>query len=122
MKCFLLKKNKGAFLNNHRLKVSNKNSIEECLFSSNHEGVKFSDLNMRYSGCAALDLAYVASGRLDGFFHNKINLWDVAAGALLVEEAGGVVNDINQFGKKNINIRASSSSINIQMLKNLQNF
>jgi myo-inositol-1(or 4)-monophosphatase len=119
---FFAEKNKGAFLNNHRLKVSNKNSIEECLFSSNHEGVKFSDLNMRYSGCAALDLAYVASGRLDGFFHNKINLWDVAAGALLVEEAGGVVNDINQFDKKNINIRASSSSINIQMLKNLQNF
>jgi myo-inositol-1(or 4)-monophosphatase len=119
---FFAEKNKGAFLNNHRLKVSNKNSIEECLFSSNHEGVKFSDLNMRYSGCAALDLAYVASGRLDGFFHNKINLWDVAAGALIVEEAGGVVNDINQFDKKNINIRASSPSINIQMLKNLQNF
>jgi len=119
---FFAEKNKGAFLNNHRLKVSNKDSIEECLFSSNHEGVKFSDLNMRYSGCAALDLAYVASGRLDGFFHNKINLWDVAAGALIVEEAGGVVNDINQFDKKNINIRASSPSINIQMLKNLQNF
>ena len=45
--------------------------------------LKFSDLNMRYSGCAALDLAYVASGRLDGFFHNKINLWDVAAGEII---------------------------------------
>ena len=41
-----------------------------------------------------LDLAYVASGRLDGFFHNKINIWDVAAGALMVEEAGGIVNDL----------------------------
>ena len=50
---------------------------------------------MRYSGCAAFDLAYVASGRLDGFFHNKINIWDVAAGVLMVEEAGGIVNDIN---------------------------
>ena len=49
---------------------------------------------MRYSGCAALDLAYVAAGRLDGFFHNKINLWDVAAGEILVKEAGGTVNDI----------------------------
>ena len=83
---FFAEKNKGAFLNNHRLRVSNKNEIEECLFASNHEGVKFSDLNMRYSGCAALDLAYVASGRLDGFFHNKINLWDVAAGALLLKK------------------------------------
>jgi myo-inositol-1(or 4)-monophosphatase len=86
---FFAEKDKGAFLNNQRLRVSKKNSIDDCLFSSNHEGVKFSDLNMRYSGCAALDLAYVASGRLDGFFHNNINLWDVAAGELLVKEAGG---------------------------------
>ena len=119
---FFAEKNKGAFLNNQRLRVSNKNSIEECLFSSNHDGVKFSDLNMRYTGCAALDLAYVASGRLDGFFHNNINLWDVAAGALLVKEAGGMVNEINQFHKNFINIRASSSTINEQMLKSLQNF
>ena len=119
---FFAEKNKGAFLNNHRLRVSNKNSIEDCLFSSNHEGVKFSDLNMRYGGCAALDLAYVASGRLDGFFHNKINLWDVAAGALLVEEAGGIVNDLNQYPVNNIDIKASSASINDQMLKSLKNF
>ena len=119
---FFAEKNKGAFLNNHRLRVSNKNSIENCLFSSNHEGVKFSDLNMRYGGCAALDLAYVASGRLDGFFHNNINLWDVAAGALLVEEAGGIVNDLNQYPVNNIDIKASSASINDQMLKSLKNF
>jgi len=119
---FFAEKNKGAFLNNHRLRVSKKNSIEDCLFSSNHEGVKFSDLNMRYGGCAALDLAYVASGRLDGFFHNKINLWDVAAGALLVEEAGGIVNDLNQYPINNIDIKASSTSINDQMLKSLKNF
>ena len=115
-------KNKGAFLNNQRLKVSKKSSLDDCLFSSNHEGVKFSNLNMRYSGCAALDLAYVASGRLDGFFHNKINLWDVAAGALMVEEAGGVVNDLNKFNTNNINIRASSGAISDKMLENLKNF
>ena len=119
---FFAEKNKGAFLNNQRLRVSNKNSLEECLFSSNHEGVKFSNLNMRYSGCAALDLAYVASGRLDGFFHNDINLWDIAAGVLLVKEAGGMVNEIHQFHKNFINIRASSSTISDQMLKNLHNF
>ena len=119
---FYAEKNKGAFLNNHRLRVSNKNSIEDCLFSSNHEGVKFSNLNMRYSGCAALDLAYVSSGRLDGFFHNNINIWDVAAGALLVKEAGGVVNDLKKFDKNDINIKASSSAINYEMLKNLENF
>ena len=119
---FYAEKNKGAYLNNQRLRVSNKNLIDECLFSSNHEGVKFSNLNMRYSGCAALDLAYVASGRLDGFFHNKINIWDVAAGALLVKEAGGIVNDINKFNTNNIDIRASSGAINDKMLENLKNF
>ncbi|MDC3174338.1 inositol monophosphatase [Candidatus Pelagibacter sp.] len=119
---FFGEKDKGAFLNNQRLRVSNKNTIDECLFSSNTQGVKFSDLNMRCSGCAALDLAYVASGRLDGFFHNNINLWDVAAGALLVKEAGGMVNDLSKFEINNINIRASSSSINDEMLRNLKNF
>ena len=119
---FYAEKNKGAYLNNQRLRVSNKNLIDECLFSSNHEGVKYSNLNMRYSGCAALDLAYVASGRLDGFFHNKINIWDVAAGALLVEEAGGIVNDLDKFDQNNIDIRASSGAINDKMLENLKNF
>ena len=119
---FFAEKDKGAFLNNHRLRVSKKNSLDECLFSSNHEGVKFSNLNMRYSGCAALDLAYVACGRLDGFFHNKINLWDIASGVLLVQEAGGIVNDLDQFEINTINIRASNASINKQMLKSLENF
>ena len=119
---FYAEKDKGAFLNNQRLRVSNKNSLDDCLFSSNHDGVKFSDLNMRYSGCAALDLAYVASGRLDGFFQNNINLWDIAAGALMVREAGGMVNDLSQFQTNNIDIKASSSAINDKMLKNLENF
>ena len=119
---FFAEKDKGAYLNNQRLRVSKKNSIDDCLFSSNHEGVKFSNLNMRYSGCAALDLAYVASGRLDGFFHNKINLWDIAAGALMVQEAGGIINDISKFDTNNIDIRASSGVINEKMLKNLKNF
>ena len=119
---FFAEKDKGAFLNNQRLRVSKKNLLDDCLFSSNHEGVKFSDLNMRYSGCAALDLAYVAAGRLDGFFHNKINLWDVAAGEILVKEAGGTVNDIHNFDINKIDIRASSDAINSEMLKKLENF
>ncbi len=119
---FFAEKNKGAFLNNQRLRVSNKNVLEECLFASNHEGVKFSNLNMRHSGSAALDLAYVASGRLDGFFQNKINIWDVAAGMLMILESGGIVNDFNISNTSNINIRASSEVINDKMLENLKNF
>ena len=119
---FFAEKDKGAFLNNQRLRVSKKNSLDDCLFSSNHEGVKFSNLNMRYGGCAALDLAYVSAGRLDGFFHNKINLWDVAAGVIMVKEAGGIVNDLNKFDINNIDIKASSAAISDKMLKNLKNF
>ena len=119
---FFAEKNKGAFLNNQRLRVSNKNSLDDCLFSSNNEGVKFSNLNMRCSGSAALDLAYVASGRLDGFFQNKINIWDIAAGTLMINEAGGIVNDISKFDVNKIDIRASSAAINSKMLENLVNF
>ena len=119
---FFTEKDKGCFLNNQRLRVSKKNTLDDCLFSSNHEGVKYSDLNMRCSGCAALDLAYVAAGRLDGFFHNQINLWDIASGSLMVEEAGGKINNFDKFNKNSINIRASSDAINEKMLEKLNNF
>ena len=119
---FFAEKNKGSYLNNQRLRVSKKNVIDDCLFSSNHNGVRFSNFNMRYTGCAALDLAYVAAGRFDGFFHNDINLWDVAAGSLMVQEAGGIVNDLYKFKNNAINIRASSDGINDKMLKELENF
>ena len=77
---------------------------------------------MRCSGCAALDLAYVAAGRLDGFFHNQINLWDIASGSLMVEEAGGKINNFDKFNENGINIRASSDAINKKMLEKLNNF
>ena len=94
------------------------------MFSSNSEGLKsiFPKLNMRNTGCAALDLAYVGSGRLDGYFHNNINLWDIAAGILIVKEVGGNVNDISSFDDENINIRAASSNIYSKMMENLVNF
>ena len=119
---FFSEKNKGSYLNNQRLRVSKKNVIDDCLFSSNRDGVRFSNLNMRNTGCAALDLAYVAAGRFDGFFNNNINIWDVAAGSLLVTEAGGVVNDLNKFNNNAINIKASSDGINDKMLRELENF
>ncbi len=119
---FFGEKNRGAFLNNQRLRVSKKSTLDDCLFSSNHEGLKYSNLNMRCSGCAALDLAYVAAGRLDGFFHNQINLWDIASGSLMVEEAGGKINNFDKFNENGINIRASSDAINKKMLEKLNNF
>ena len=64
----------------------------------------------------------MASGRLDGFFQNRINLWDVAAGTLLVKEAGGIVNNIDKFDINKINIKASSDAISTKILQKLENF
>ena len=121
---FFAEKDSGAFFNNHRIRVSNKNDIEDCLFSSDQDGLKiiYPNLNMRSTGCAALDLAYVGSGRLDGFFHNKINLWDIAAGILIVKEAGGTTNDFTKNEQDKIDIRAASSTIYSEMMKKLVNF
>ena len=121
---FYAEKNSGAYFNNHRVRVSSKINLEECLFSSNSDGVKFAtpNLNMRNTGCAALDLAYVGAGRLDGLFYNKINIWDIAAGILIIEEAGGKVNYISQSGDETINIRASNSNIYQKMLEKIKNF
>ena len=121
---FFAEKNNGAFFNNHRIKVSNKCDIEDCLFSSDQDGLKiiYPSLNMRSTGCAALDMAYVGSGRLDGFFHNKINLWDIAAGILIITEAGGTTNDFTKYEHNNIDIRAASSTIYPEMMKKLVNF
>ena len=121
---FYSEKNSGAYFNNHRVRVSSKMNLEECLFSSNSDGVKCATphLNMRNSGCAALDLAYVGNGRLDGFFNNKINIWDIAAGILIIEEAGGKVSDISNFGDEAINVKASNTNIYHKMLEIIKNF
>ena len=121
---FYAEKDNGSYINNNRIRVSNKSNLEECLFASNSDGLKsiYPKLNLRNTGCAALDLAYVGCGRLDGYFHNKINLWDVAAGKIIIEEAGGKVNNISRFNINKIDIRAGNPNIYDKMLKKLDNF
>ena len=121
---FYAEKNNGSFFNNNRVRVSNKSNLDECLFASNNHGLKsiFPKLNLRSTGCASLDLAYVGCGRFDGFFHNKINLWDIAAGKIIIEEAGGKVNKISNFQINKIDIRAANPNIYEEMLKKLDNF
>ena len=121
---FYAEKNCGSFFNNNRIKVSKKTDIDECLFSSNCEGIKigYPKLNMRNTGCAALDLAYVSCGRFDGYFHDKINIWDIAAGKIIIEEAGGKVNDISEFKFNKIDIRAANPNIYDKMLRKLDKF
>ena len=125
---FYAEKNNGAYFNNKRIRVSKRKKMEDCLFASgeiDNENIKQKTnvkLSIRKSGSAALDMAYVASGRYDGYFQKNLNLWDIAAGIIIVKEAGGQVNDLNLKQNNNINIIASSSSINEKLLKNLINF
>ena len=91
---FYAEKNNGAFFNNQRIRVSKKNNLDECLFAVGKLKNEPS-FTYRRSGCAALDIAYVASGRLDGYAQSNLNLWDIAAGIVLIKEAGGMINDID---------------------------
>jgi len=120
---FYAEKNSGAFFNNRRIKVSNKKEINSCLFATGgKDDEKKIDLNIRKSGSAALDMAYVASGRYDGYFQKNLNLWDIAAGIILVKEAGGIVSEIDLEQKKNIKLTAASNAINEKMLEKIANF
>jgi myo-inositol-1(or 4)-monophosphatase len=119
---FFAEKENGAFFNNHRIRVSKKNEINNCLFATGGETKQELNLPYRKSGCAALDMAYVAAGRYDGYFQHDLNLWDIAAGIILVKEAGGVLNKIDLTNNKNIKIIASSPDINSKLLEKLTNF
>ena len=119
---FYAEKNNGAYFNNQRIRVSKKNEINNCLFATGGKVEKEQDLPFRKSGCAALDMAYVASGRYDGYFQNNLKLWDIAAGIILVKEAGGILNNIDLSINENIKIIASSPDINAKLLEKLTNF
>jgi len=108
---FIAEKGMGAFMNGTRLRVSNRNTLSECVFAT---GVPFGakrtlpamlhDLaqlmpacaGVRRWGAAALDLAYVAAGRYDGFWERELQPWDIAAGLVLVREAGGFTGPIRE--------------------------
>lgn len=111
---FWAEKGRGAFLNQRRIRVSGRRIYDEAivgigapyghhgnpeLFQKRLARVLPEAAGVRRMGAAALDLAYVASGRFDIFFEDPMHIWDYAAGILLVQEAGGVVTDING-GKK----------------------
>ena len=119
---FYAEKNNGSYFNNQRIRVSKKNKINDCLFVTGGKINNIPALPYRKSGCAALDMAYVASGRYDGYFQENLNLWDIAAGIILIKEAGGVLNDIDLSTNKNIKIIASSSNISSKLLEKLNNF
>ncbi|MFQ5602794.1 MAG: inositol monophosphatase family protein [bacterium] len=106
---FHAEKHRGAYLNGRPIKVSNTRDFSRCLlatgfpFRAKHLTDSYFEAfkqlfhqvsDFRRAGAAALDLAYLASGRLDGFWELTLNPWDIAAGTLLIEEAGGQVTDL----------------------------
>ncbi len=119
---FYAEKNNGAYFNNQRIRVSQKKNLNECLFATGGKDEANSNLNLRRSGSAALDMAYVGGGRYDGFFQKNLNIWDIAAGAIIVNEAGGKINNLNYSSNEVTKILAGSNSVYEKMLQKLNNF
>ena len=119
---FYAEKDNGAFLNNKRIRVSKKNNIKECLFATGGLIDKKMEFSFRKSGSAALDMAYIACGRYDGYFQKNLHLWDIAAGLILVKEAGGMTNKIDLDNHDDLKIIATSPDINEKLMDKLSNF
>ena len=134
---FCAEKGNGAYLNNTRIRVSNKKKLKDALLVtggpngaskiknkiySEYINVSNNVSNVRKFGSAALDMAYVACGRFDGYWQRELNYWDIAAGVIILREAGGFTDffedDISFPLKKNV--LASNSNIH-QELKELIN-
>ena len=131
---FTASRGRGAYLNDHRLRVSKRNQFSECLLGT---GIPFRELThmdtylsmlkdiiprvagIRRPGSAALDLAYVAAGRYDGFWEIGLAPWDMASGCLLITEAGGLVGDLegNETYLESGNIIAGNPKIFGQLLQ-----
>ena len=140
---FCAEKGNGAYLNNSRIRVSNKKKLKDALLvtggprqSSKIKKEIFSEFvevsnnilsPVRKFGSAALDLAYVACGRFDGYWQRELSYWDVAAGIIILKEAGGFVNFFEEDNKDPLkrNILASNSNIhdefsNLIIKKNIE--
>ena len=134
---FCAEKGNGAFLNNSRIRVSKKKKIKDSLLvTGGPKGVsKIKDKifeeyvsiskkvsNVRKFGSAALDMAYVASGRFDGYWQRELNYWDIAAGIIILKEAGGFVDFFDEDASLPLkkNILATNSLIH-EELKGLIN-
>ena len=125
---FCAEKGNGAYLNNSRIRVSKKKKIKDALIVtggpkgiskikekifSEYINVSNNVANVRKFGSAALDMAYVACGRFDGYWQRELNYWDVAAGLVILKEAGGFVDffEIDKSNPLKKNILATNSII-----------
>jgi myo-inositol-1(or 4)-monophosphatase len=137
--CFYALKDGGAYMNDEPIQVSTHAQLAASLIATGFPYRKFGNVEaylqllrdfmtstrgIRRLGSAAVDLAYTAAGRFDGFFESNLRPWDVAAGALIVQEAGGAVTDYRAeddylFGRS---IAASNGHIHDEMLKLIQHY
>ena len=135
---FTAEKGNGSYLNNQRMRVSSRSKLEDCMIFTGgpkreaknrelalKEYYKFSIkvlTPIRKLGSASLDMAYVAAGRCDGFWQRNLNYWDIAAGIILVKEAGGFVTDFNGENEyiQNKTILATNAKINKEMIEVLK--
>ena len=129
---FIAEKGNGAYLNNSRIRVSKKKKFQDALLvtggpkkTSKIKDKIFSEYinvsnhvsNVRKFGSAALDMAYVACGRFDGYWQRELNYWDVAAGIVILKEAGGFIDFFEQDKEAPLkkNILASNSNIHKEL-------
>jgi len=135
---FTAEKGNGSYLNNQRMRVSSRAKLKDCIvftggpkFNSKDRDLILNEYNnfsskvlipIRKLGSASLDMAYVAAGRCDGFWQRNLNYWDIAAGIILVKEAGGFVTDFigeNEY-IQNKTILVTNSNINKEMIEVLK--
>jgi myo-inositol-1(or 4)-monophosphatase len=133
---FTASRGRGAYLNDKRLRISKRSKLQQALIGTGFPFREFSHIDtylamfrdltqktsgLRRAGAATLDLAYVAAGRLDGFWEFGLSPWDMAAGSLLITEAGGLVGDLegNSGHLESGNIVAGNPKIFAQLIQTL---
>ena len=112
---FYADKGGGSYLNNKSIRVSNSKNINSCLYATNYRKNLPDNLIVRNTGSAALDLAYVSCGRFDASLQRNVNLWDIAAGIILISEAGGVLDEIQLEKFDKFNFKASNERISSEL-------
>jgi myo-inositol-1(or 4)-monophosphatase len=137
--CFYASKGFGAYLNGEKIKVSNRNNMNETLLATGFPYYDYSLMasymelfsyfikntrGLRRLGSAAVDLAWVACGRFDAFYEYGLNPWDIAAGAFIVEEAGGKSTDFkgNRTGLNGSRILSSNGILHAEFLEVIQKY
>ena len=132
---FVAEKGNGSYLNNQRMRVSSRSKLKDCMIFTGGPKIASEDRQLslkeynnfsstvlvpiRKLGSAALDMAYVAAGRCDGFWQRNLNYWDIAAGIILVKESGGFVTDFDGENDyiQNKTILVTNSKINKEMIE-----